>query len=437
MQPESDPDLGKRRLDPDTQRTAGLRSDQVGASAGEQTQAFRSDRPKGGQPSENGGAYSFLAPAVQKDEIGRLGIYRVLHLLGKGGMAYVFLAEDMTLGRRVALKVMRQDLDNDPNASERFLREARLMASIRHEHLITVYQVGQEGRVAYLAMEWLQGETVEDRSERLGALPLPDILRIGRQVASGLAAIHQKGLIHRDLKPSNIWLEENGSVKILDFGLARFIQDDSRLTQTGVIVGTPAFMSPEQARGGKMDARSDLFSLGGGLYSLCTGKPPFEADSAIAVLSALALTVPRPANQLNPCVPAPLSKLVMRLLEKVPDKRPQSATEVEETLRRLEGIASGTGIVAGSPPRIGPTTFIREWQWLAAAVVLLCVIAFVAGKLWLVPPERPSGKAPLSLAQGLTKVYLSDLQPLEPLPKGMDKPPPKKRSQGQKRPAGW
>ncbi len=281
--------------------------------------------------------FSFLLPAVDADEIGRLGMYRVLRLLGKGGMGYVFLAEDIALRRRVALKVMKPDLESDPSAWQRFLREARTLAAIKHEHLVTVYQAAQENRVIFLAMEWLQGESIEEWIAAAGAANPTDVIRIGKEIATGLEAIHQHGVVHRDLKPGNLWLEKpNGHIKILDFGLARPMEDDANFTKSGMIVGTPAFMSPEQARGDRIDARSDLFSLGGVLYFMATGVRPFQADNTIALLTALAICDPRPPHEIGPALPHSLSGLIMRLLDKNPDRRPASARDVIAELNRIE-----------------------------------------------------------------------------------------------------
>jgi serine/threonine protein kinase len=281
--------------------------------------------------------YRFLDAAVEPDEIGRLGNYRVLRLLGEGGMAYVFLAEDILLERRVALKVMRPDLDDDPSAGQRFLREARALASIKHDHLVAVYQVGAEGRVVYLAMELLEGQSLEAWVDRNGPAAWQDIVRLGREIATGLAAVHQKGLIHRDLKPSNLWLEEPGRrIKLLDFGLARPLDDNAKFTKSGYIVGTPAFMSPEQARGDRVDARSDLFSLGSVIYYLASKSLPFASETIMGTLTALAVDNPQPIGERNPSLPAALCDLIMGLLAKKIDDRPASAQAVADRLRTIE-----------------------------------------------------------------------------------------------------
>ena len=292
-----------------------------------------------------GGAYDFLAPAQGADEIGRLGPYRVLGVLGVGGMGVVFRAEDVVLRRPVALKVIRSGLAG-ADARARFLREARAAAALAHDHVIAIYQVGEDRGVPFLAMPLLEGETLDDRLERAGRLPVAEVLRLGREMAEGLAAAHAKGLIHRDIKPANVWLEAlPGSpgdssprcrVKILDFGLARAAADPGHLTQEGAILGTPAYMAPEQGRGEAVDARADLFSLGCVLYAMAAGRPPFQAPDSVSLLVAVATEEPAPPRQLNPAVPPALSDLILRLLAKKPDDRPPSARAVAEALRALE-----------------------------------------------------------------------------------------------------
>ncbi|HVK10632.1 MAG TPA: serine/threonine-protein kinase, partial [Gemmataceae bacterium] len=231
--------------------------------------------------------FAFLSPPLGPGELGRLGGYRVLELLGAGGMGLVFRAEDPTLRRPVALKVMRPELLDRPHAAERFLREARAAAAVKHDHIVTIYQVGQDRGVPFLALEFLAGEPLDARAKRESRLPPAEVRRIGHEAALGLAAAHAAGLIHRDIKPANVWLEApRGRVKILDFGLARATGQDVHLTGSGTVMGTPAYMSPEQANGQPVDARTDLFSLGAMLYRLATGRLPFPGDSAMAILAA-------------------------------------------------------------------------------------------------------------------------------------------------------
>lgn len=321
--------------------------------------------------------YPFLAPAQSDGEIGRLGNYRVIRLLGKGGMGFVFHAEDLSLGRAVALKVMRPELGDEPESWQRFSREARVMAALKHAHLVTVYQVGQENGVIYLAMELLEGESLLDRLKSGTPFNSNQVIRLAREMAGALAVIHRQGLIHRDIKPANIWLESPGDrVKVLDFGLARRIQDESHVTQTGMVVGTPSFMSPEQARGDPLDARSDLFSLGSVLYCMCTGSEPFSGPNVTAVLTSLAVDAPQPVHELAKRVPRPVSDLIMQLLSKKLEQRPASAEAVVECLRQIEG---GEPIPQAVP--LGPPGQWRTWlagmsqrQRMAAVGVLLGVV---------------------------------------------------------------
>jgi serine/threonine protein kinase len=275
----------------------------------------------------------FLAPPQADDELGRLGKYRVLRILGHGGMGVVYLAEDPKLKRSVAIKAILPTLAASDSAGKRFLREAQAMAAVKHDHIATIYQVDEERGIPFLAMEFLAGQPLDERLKRDGKLPVPEVLRIGREIAEGLEAAHATGLIHRDIKPANVWLEApRGRVKILDFGLARAVSQDAGLTQQGAIVGTPAFMAPEQGRGEAVDARCDLFSLGVVLYRLCTGQQPFKGKDTVSTLMEVALHQPPPPRQLNAEVPQDLSDLVMKLLEKDAARRPASAGEVVRML---------------------------------------------------------------------------------------------------------
>ena len=205
----------------------------------------------------------FLSAPLTSNEIGWMAHYRVIKKVGAGGMGVVLHAEDSHLQRSVALKLMLPEVADHPEARDRFLREARATAKLKSDHVVTIYHVGQERDIPFMAMEFLQGETLNDLLERPEPLTVPQILRIGREIAAGLSAAHEGGLVHRDIKPANIWIEApSGRVKILDFGLARMTTSELHLTRTGAVLGTVGFMSPEQGRGQAVDARSDLFSLG-------------------------------------------------------------------------------------------------------------------------------------------------------------------------------
>jgi len=264
-----------------------------------------------------------------------LGQYQLIRELGSGGMGIVFEAEDECLHRRVALKVLRADLPAPDVARERFLREARAMAAIESDHVVTVFNVGEASGRPYMAMQLLDGESLESLLERAPRLPVAESARIGREIALGLAAAHARGVIHRDVKPGNIWLESSGRVKLLDFGLA-LPRDGSHLTQTGFIIGTPAYMAPEQARAEPLDGRSDLFSLGVILYVALTGEQPFAGPDTLAVMRSLELHYPARVNVRRPDVPAAFSNLVMELLAKDRKDRPASVATVADRLGRSE-----------------------------------------------------------------------------------------------------
>src|SRR5262249_17384013 len=220
---------------------------------------------------------AFLAPSTEPGFLGRLDHYEVLEVVGRGSTGMVLKGRDTKLQRIVAIKVLKPLLAGRGTARRLFVREAQAAAAIRDDHVIAIYAVSDEGLVPYLVMEFVAGITLADQIQRNGALGLREILRIGMQAARGLAAAHAQGVVHRDIKPGNILLENGGQrVKITDFGLA--------YAEKGVITGTPMFMSPEQARGDPFDHRSDLFSLGSVLYTLCTGQLPFQADNTVAVL---------------------------------------------------------------------------------------------------------------------------------------------------------
>jgi hypothetical protein len=294
-----------------------------------------------------------LAPPQEPDELGRLGHYRVLRRLGQGGMGIVFLADDTRLQRPVALKVMRPELAVSSESRQRFLREARAAARIHSDHVVTIYHVDQENDLPYLVMEVLRGQSLAEALERGHRLSLDLCLKIARETAEGLAAAHASGLIHRDVKPGNIWLEEyTDRVKLLDFGLAR-ARTGPLITQRHIILGTPAYMSPEQAAGQPLDFRCDLFSLGAVLYHMLTGCRPFPGDDVMTVLASLANATPPPAASLVPGLPAGVAGLLDQLLIKNPSGRPASAAETVRALLTLEQEVASFAPAAGKLP--GPT----------------------------------------------------------------------------------
>lgn len=284
---------------------------------------------------------SWLSPAEADDELGRFGVFRILRLLGHGGMGVVFEAEDLTLQRKFALKVMLPKTVTDPSGIARFLCEARATAKIRHPNVVSIYQADQIGTVPFIAMELLHGESLSERLARPPATSITEIINVSAQIADGLNAAHAAGLLHRDIKPANIWLERNDGghvrVKLLDFGLARTIDTDSGLTQSGMLVGTPQYMAPEQATGAPASIQSDLFSLGCVLYEMTTGRKPFVGGNVLDQLRSLAMDTPTSVTKLRSDTPLKLSQLIHQLLDKTPNNRPESAATVARILR--EGIS--------------------------------------------------------------------------------------------------
>lgn len=275
----------------------------------------------------------FLQPSARPDSLGRLGHYEVLNVLGRGGFGIVLKAFDEMLHRMVAIKVMAPQLASTSPARKRFLREARAAAAIRHDNVVAIYAV-EEQPIPYLVMEYIAGETLQQKLDRVGPLDTLDVVSLGQQIVRGLAAAHALGLIHRDIKPSNILLETSvDRVKLTDFGLAR-AADDASLTQSGLIAGTPMYMAPEQALGETIDQRADLFSLGSVLYVMCSGRPPFRASTALAVLKRVAEDTPRPLREIIPEIPAWLVDIVAKLHAKKAKDRIQSAKDVADMLVR-------------------------------------------------------------------------------------------------------
>lgn len=335
---------------------------------------------------------SFLAPSEKPNVLGRLGHYDIQEVIGRGGMGIVLRAFDEKLHRIVAIKVMASQLATNATARKRFSREAQAQAAVSHDHIVTIHAVedaelpsplGGEGPgvrgLPYLVMQYVSGQSLQQRIDRDGALELHEILRIGMQTASGLAAAHAQGLVHRDIKPANILLE-NGveRVKITDFGLARAATEAS-LTQSGIIAGTPQFMSPEQAEGKAIDQRTDLFSLGSVLYAMCTGRAPFRASGTLAVLKRVCEETPTPIRQSNPDIPDWLVATIEKLQAKNPAERFQSAAEVAALLgRHLAQVQhpSVVGHVSNVPAEDKEARSKRAPRhgWAMAAAMLLLLL---------------------------------------------------------------
>jgi len=344
-----------------------------------------SDEATDGEPASSEDlSLDFLDPSDDPDHLGRLGPYEVIEVVGRGGMGVVLKGHDDRLNRVVAIKVLHPRLAINATARKRFRRESRAAAAVSHDHVVTIHAVEEVDGLPILVMEYVEGVSLQQRIKENGPLMLEEILRVGMQAASGLAAAHAQGIIHRDVKPSNILLE-NGveRVKLTDFGLARAV-DDVHLTKSGVLAGTPEYMSPEQAHAEPVDGRSDLFSLGSVLYACCTGRSPFRADSTMAALRRVCEDTPRPIREINPEIPDWLVEIIDRLLAKDREERFESASEVAELLGgHLAHLQHPTDVP--QPARLKPSAtagpsrpnrFLRR-RWIAAAAAALVVL--VAG----------------------------------------------------------
>jgi serine/threonine protein kinase len=347
-------------------------------------------------------ARQLLQPPSHPEMLGRLGRYEIERLIGSGGMGIVFKGFDTELNRPVAIKVLAPHLATSGAARQRFAREAKAAAAVVHEHVVAIHNVETDATAPFLVMQFVAGESLQARIDRQGPLELCEILRIAHQTAAGLAAAHAQGLVHRDVKPSNILLEQGLERALLtDFGLAR-ASDDASLTYTGHALGTPHYMSPEQARGDAVDSASDLFSLGSVIYAMCTGRPPFRAETAYGVLRRITDSEARPIRETNPQVPAWLDALVQRLLHKSPKERLGSADELADVLAQcLAHVQQPTATpLPAVVSKLAPTSKpISPRNWLLVAVPALALAA--AGILLQVNwPKQPAGSSATTTLPG-------------------------------------
>jgi len=321
-----------------------------------------------------------------------LGPYQIEEKLGEGGMGVVYRARDTRLDRPVAVKVLRAETIADPDRKRRFIQEARAASSLNHPNIVTIYDIGVENGVDYIAMEYIAGRTLDACFGRQGS-PLAEALKYALQIVDVLVKAHGAGIIHRDLKPANIMVTAEGLVKVLDFGLAKLAEraGDDQLTQTlgraplteaGAIIGTAAYMSPEQAQGRPLDSRSDLFSFGAVLYEMIAGRRPFQGDNKMSLLTALLRDEPAPLRQVQEGTPAELDRIVSRCLRKDPDRRFQTAADLKVALLEIKEESESGRLRAPVTAPGRP----RRRLWIAAP---LLVAATAAVTWWVVRPPPP------------------------------------------------
>jgi serine/threonine protein kinase len=359
--------------------------------------------------------------------IKKLGHYRIVEKLGSGGMGVVYKAEDITLDRFVALKLLPADILDNASAVERFLREARAAAALNHPNICVIYEVGMHEGQHFIAMEFLEGQTLRERIAR-GRLSTDELLEDAIQIASAMDAAHAKGIIHCDIKPANIFITQSGPIKLLDFGLAKLSVTHPRaaesmatteepVTSPGSPLGTVAYMLPEQARGEELVARSDLFSFGIVLYEMATGRQAFTGSTSAIIFDSILNKAPVSPIRLNPELPDELERIINKLLEKEREMRYQTASDLRADLIRLKRDSSRnriavTGTKAASAERAQTGSKVRHWIWIAAAtVVVVAALIFLSYRRFMRPAAPPFERMEITRLTDTGKARVAAISP--------------------------
>ena len=354
---------------------------------------------------------------ISEDTIGIgnfLGGFKIERELGRGGMGIVYKAHELSLNRKVALKILSQRLSSDEEFIKRFQREAQVIAALNHPNIVNILSCGKDHGLYYFAMEYVNGKDLGQILQEKTSIPLEQALSITSQVASALDEAGGKGVVHRDIKPSNIMIDEMGRAKVTDFGVAHLENSDAKLTRTGLFLGTPEYASPEQATGRPLDVRSDIYSLGAVLYRMLSGKPPVTGESPLAVMTKIAAEPVIPISQINPSVPKPVSELIEKMMDKEPNERFQTPKEIPvaiddciDSLKMDAPLAKSKIQDVGTMPP-APTPKTRSCAKLFGGLAGVALAVFLI--IWLVKEWLPEE------AQVLEDVQ-TELADIKPVPK--------------------